>query len=74
MPEDEYRAVARAARRRNKPIAQVVRESLRHTLAEGDEVEPETRIAAVLRFARFEGPTADIGQMLQEIERGRGLT
>ena len=29
------------------------------------------RIAAVLRFARFSGPTGDIDQLLAEIERGR---
>ncbi|MDE2695904.1 MAG: hypothetical protein OXH97_05235 [Chloroflexota bacterium] len=32
---------------------------------------PEQRIAAVLRFARFSGPTGDIDQLLDEIERGR---
>lgn len=31
----------------------------------------ERRIAAVLRFARFAGPTGDIDQLLTEIERGR---
>ncbi len=73
MPDEEYRAVVRASRRRKQPIAQVVRESLRRTLAEDVEDEPERRIAAVLRYARFEGPTADIEQILHEIDRGRGL-
>jgi ribbon-helix-helix CopG family protein len=73
MPDDEYRAVARAARRRGKPVAQVVRESLRKTLAEQVDPAPERRIAAVLRFARFAGPTGDIDQLLSEIEKGRGL-
>lgn len=73
MPDDEYRVIARAARRRGKPVAQVVRETLRRTLAEEDAVDPEQRIAAVLRFARFSGPTGSIGRLLREIERGRGL-
>ena len=34
----------------------------------------EERLRAVLRFARFEGPTGDIDRMLAEIERGRGLS
>ncbi len=71
MPDDEYRAVARAARRRGKPLSQLVRESLRRTVAETDEMEPEERIAAILRFARFSGPTADIDEILSDIERGR---
>ena len=33
----------------------------------------EQRVAAVLRFARFSGPTGDIDQLLAEIERGRSL-
>ena len=37
------------------------------------QVAPEQRIAAVLRFARFAGPTGDIDQLLGEIERGRAL-
>ena len=75
MPDDEYRAVASAARRRGQPITQVVRDSLRRTLAEEHDTEdPERRIAAILRFARFSGPTGDIDQILAEIERGRGLS
>jgi metal-responsive CopG/Arc/MetJ family transcriptional regulator len=71
LPDDEYRALERAARRRRKPISQLVRDSLRQTVAQRDDVEPEKRIAAVLRFARFSGPTGDIGQLLAEIEQGR---
>ena len=71
MPDDEYRALARAARRRGRPISQIVRQSLRRTLAEDSDVDPEHRIAAVLRFARFSGPTGDIDEILAEIERGR---
>jgi hypothetical protein len=73
MPDDEYRALLRASRRTRKPVAQLVRESLRRTLAEAEDVPAEGRIAAVLRFARFSGPTGDIDQVLAEIEAGRGL-
>jgi hypothetical protein len=73
MPDDEYRAVARAAKQRGKPISQLVRESLRQAVAEDAEQDPDKRIAAVLRFARFSGPTGDIDQLIDEIERGRDL-
>ena len=73
MPDDEYRAVANAARRRRKPISELVRDSLRRTVAEPEEMDPEARIAAILRFARFSGPSADIDEILADIERGRGL-
>ena len=42
-----------------------------HSVAEEQQVAPEERIAAVLGFARFTGPTGDIDQLLSEIERGR---
>lgn len=73
LPDEEYRALADAARRQGKPIARLVRESLRHTLSDEAEMDPGRRIAAVLRFARFTGPTGDIDEILTEIERGRGL-
>ena len=41
------------------------------SVAEEQQVALEERIAAVLRFARFIGPTGDIDQLLSEIERGR---
>lgn len=72
ISDEEYRAVARLARKRAKPVAQIVRESLRRTMAEEGERRPDERIAAVLRFARFSGPTGDIDRILAEIEQGRG--
>lgn len=74
MPDEEYRAVADLAMREGKPVSQVVRDSLRRTVAEEQQVTPEERIAAVLCFARFAGPTGDIDQVLAEIEHGRALT
>jgi hypothetical protein len=73
LPDEEYRAIASAARRRGQPISRLVRDSLRRSLAEEAEPDPDRRIAAVLRFARFAGPTGDIAELLEEIERGRGL-
>jgi hypothetical protein len=71
LDDDEYRAIKDAAKREGKPIARLVRDSLRRTLAEGPEVDPAERIAAVLRFARFSGPTGDIDQLLAEIGGNR---
>jgi hypothetical protein len=70
MPDDEYRAVADLARRQGKSLSRVVRDSLRRTVAEESQEALEERIAAVLRFARFAGPTGDIDQLLSEIGRG----
>jgi hypothetical protein len=71
IPDDEYRAVISAARRRGQPVSRLVRDSLRRSLAEEPDTDPDRRIAAVLRFARFTGPTGDIDVLLREIEEGR---
>lgn len=71
MSDDEYRAVERIAKRWEQPIAEVVRASLKRTVEDARERLPEERIAAVLRFARFEGPTGDIESLLADIEAGR---
>jgi hypothetical protein len=73
MPDDEYRALVATARRRGQPVARVVRESLRRSLEEESETDPDRRIAAVLRFARFAGPTGDIEHVLADIDHGRHL-
>ena len=73
MPDDEYRAATDLARRQGKSLSRIVRDSLRRAVAAEPQVAPEQRIAAVLRFARFAGPTGDIDQLLGEIERGRTL-
>jgi hypothetical protein len=72
MPDDEYHALVAAARRRGQPVARLVRDSLRETITHETGDDPDRRIATVLRYARFAGPTGDIAQLLDEIEQGRG--
>ncbi|MBI4820418.1 MAG: hypothetical protein HY791_29395 [Deltaproteobacteria bacterium] len=73
MTDTEYRAAARAAKRRGTPLSELVRKGLRRNVAEETEPSAEERLAAILRFARFSGPTGDIDQLLREIETGRDL-
>ena len=73
MSDEEYQLVADSAKRRGIPIAEVVRDILRRTLPEDEARPAQERIAAVLAFARFAGPTGDIDEILREIETGRGV-
>ena len=73
MPDEEYRALATTARRRRKPISQVVRESVRRTVAEEAEVDPQERIAKLMRYMQYNGSTGDIEELLAQIEEGREL-
>jgi hypothetical protein len=72
LADEDYRAHAVAARKRGKSMAQLVRESLSHALAEDAEAEVKQRIAAIVRFSRHSGPVADIDEHLAQIEIGRG--
>jgi hypothetical protein len=49
------------------------RKKRRDPVGEQPEEDVAERIAAILRFARFEGPTGDIDELLADIERGREL-
>ena len=71
MPDAEYRALTRAAQRRGQTVAEVVRESLRRTSEDRSVESADERIARALGFARFKGPTGNIGRILADIERGR---
>ena len=72
LDEAELRELRRAARRNGVTLSRWVRDALRaarETLPSGDR----GRKLEVLRAAaRHRYPTADMGQMLAEIERGYG--
>jgi hypothetical protein len=72
MDEAEHRAIREAARERGVTVSQWVREALRaarRNVASGDA---ERKLAAIRAADRFAYPTADIDQMVAEIERGYG--
>lgn len=73
LKEPEYREIRQAARARNMSVAEWVRQAL--SLARRSEPSGSAgkKIEAVRAAARHEFPTADIDQMLAEIERGYGV-
>ncbi len=73
LKESEYREVRQAARARNMSVAEWVRQAL--TLVRRSEPSGSAgkKIEAIRAAAQFEFPTADIDQMLAEIERGYGV-
>jgi ABC-type cobalamin transport system ATPase subunit len=67
IPESLDARLTKAAQRRRLSKGEWVRRALEQALAEGPpELDPLERLAAL------DGPTADIEQMLAEIEVGRG--
>jgi predicted 2-oxoglutarate/Fe(II)-dependent dioxygenase YbiX len=70
LQDPEYREVQRAARSRRMSIAQWVRQALEMARRREPLTDTDKKIAAVRAAVQHDFPTADIDQMLAEIERG----
>jgi hypothetical protein len=70
LPDPEMEEIRRLARRERLTVGEWVRRVLREARARQPVREPELKLKAVRRAAQYSFPTADIEQMLAEIERG----
>lgn len=70
IDEAEWKQIRAAARAKGLTLAEWVRQALRRGLREEAAVPPDRKLAVVRAAARHAFPTADIDDMLAEIERG----
>lgn len=70
LDEAEWREIRRLARQRRSTVAAWVRDALRAARRDQPSRGPEDKLRAIRAAARHEFPTADVDQMLAEIERG----
>jgi len=70
LPEREMSEIQRLAKREHLTVGEWVRRALREARANRPATDPETKLKAVRKAANYSFPTADVEQMLQEIERG----
>jgi hypothetical protein len=70
LPDRDMAEIRRLAKRERLTVGEWVRRSLREVRENRPAIEPETKLNAVRRAAAYSFPTADIGQILDEIERG----
>ena len=70
LPDREMLDIQRLAKRERLTVGEWVRRALREARASRPVIEPETKMEAVRRAVAYSFPTADVGQMLDEIERG----
>ena len=70
LDEAEFADIRRAARLSRMTVAEWVRQALRRARREEPTSDARRKLAAVREAARGAYPTADIDQMLAEIERG----
>ncbi len=62
--------IKRLAQREHMTVGEWVRRTLREARTRKPVSDPETKLNAVRRGAEYSFPTADVEQMLSEIERG----
>ncbi len=72
LDDSEYREIKRLASSRRLSIAAWVRQALTGARQKEPRGDSGRKLDAIRAAARFSFPTADIEQMLSEIERGYG--
>lgn len=74
MDESELEKIRASAKERGMTVSEFVRETLRDARRQVPSGKAERKIAAIRTANGYAYPTADIDQMLGEIERGYGET
>ncbi len=70
LPDSEMEEIRRIARRHRLTVGEWVRQVLRAAQSRQPAADPGVKLKAVRQAAECSFPTAEIGQMLAEIERG----
>lgn len=70
MEDSEYREIQRMARRHRMTVSEWVRWTLRQARRREPVVDVGRKLEVVRAAARHEYPTAEVDQMLREIESG----
>ena len=69
LPDPEMADIRSLAKRERLTVGEWVRRALRDARSSRPAIDPETKLKAVRRGAKYSFPTADIDRMLSEIER-----
>ena len=70
LPESEMDEIRRLARRERVSVGEWVRRALRNARSSQPVHDAQWKLRAVRKAAKYSFPTADIDQMLNEIEKG----
>lgn len=70
LPDPDMEEIRRFARREKLTVGEWVRKVLRDARSRQPVHEPQSKLKAVRKAAEYSFPTADIEQMLNEIEQG----
>lgn len=71
LEDSEFAEIRRIARRHRMTVAEWVRQALRAARRDEPHYETERKLAVVREAAQFNYPTAEIDEILRDIERGQ---
>jgi Arc/MetJ-type ribon-helix-helix transcriptional regulator len=74
LDPDEWAQLQEIARRHRTTVSEWVRRTLREAREREPRGDLESKLRTIRAAARHEFPTADIDQMLEEIERGHAAS
>lgn len=72
MEDEELEEIRDAARRRGMTVSEWVRSVLRAARRDASTGDADRKLAAIRAGSRCSYPTADIDEMLAEVDRGYG--
>lgn len=72
IDENELKEIQKLAREENITVADWVRRALKKAKQAQPKANPQSKLEVVRRVILYDFPTADIDQMLGEIESGYG--
>jgi len=72
MSAEELEAIREVARQRGKTVSEWARDVLREARRAESTGDGDRKLAAIRAADRYAYPTADIDQMIAEVERGYG--
>jgi|SRR5579871_3083960 len=70
LPDPEMLEIQRLAKSERISVGEWVRRTLREARQRKPSIDAETKLKAIRRASEYSFPTADIEQMLREIEQG----
>jgi Ribbon-helix-helix protein, copG family len=70
LPDSEMEEIRKLAKREHIAVGEWVRRALRAARAAQSLRDPRVKLNAIRKAAAYSSPTADIEQMLHEIEKG----
>ena len=74
LSEEDYADITSASKESDTTVSEWVRSALHAALRnKRSSLSSSERVSRILRYAKFSGPTADMDQILSEIQQGQSF-